>query len=330
MKKFSAILLSLLCVLALFSFTACSENAKQEDTEAAEYTLGLGIVVNTSSATDNKAAADVTAVAVICDKDGKIVDCKVDALAAGMAIENGVAAKGGTYLTKNELGADYGMASVSPIGKEWNEQAEFFADYVKGMQKDSAKIALNKLGKAEDADLLAGCTIGLTDIEKALGLALNDKGAVSFTSEEEAKASLGFAIDDSASVDASAEKDGTASFATSICAVAKSDKAVLASIADTADIAIAFSADGKITSADFGGTKRELGDGYGMKAASGIGKEWDEQAAFFCEFVNGKSFEDIKNIATTAVGKPEDSDLLSGCTMGITGIKAALIKAIEG
>ena len=55
MKKFSAILLSLLCVLALFSFTACSENAKTENAEtgdtekapeAGEYTLGLGVVVS--------------------------------------------------------------------------------------------------------------------------------------------------------------------------------------------------------------------------------------------------------------------------------------------
>ena len=43
------------------------------------------------------------------------------------------------------------------------------------------------------------------------------------------------------------------------------------------------------TAADAFPTKRELGDDYGLRQASGIGREWDEQAEAFCAYVKGKT-----------------------------------------
>ena len=62
-------------------------------------------------------------------------------------------------------------------------------------------------------------------------------------------------------------------------------------------------------------TKNELGDEYGMKKASSIQKEWNEQAAAFAQYCLGKTADEITGIAAGEDGKPADADLAAGCTM---------------
>ena len=90
-----------------------------------------------------------------------------------MSVADGVAEKGQTYRTKQEMGSDYNMKDISGIGKEWNEQADFFAGYVKGMTGDEVsaiKTETNDAGAqvAADEDLYAGCTIGVTEMIQAV------------------------------------------------------------------------------------------------------------------------------------------------------------------
>ena len=64
------------------------------------------------------------------------------------------------------------MAKASSIGKEWNEQAAAFAQYVLGKTVDEVKgIAVNEEGVATDADLTASVTVHIApfvaNIEKA-------------------------------------------------------------------------------------------------------------------------------------------------------------------
>ena len=59
-------------------------------------------------------------------------------------------------------------------------------------------------------------------------------------------------------------------------------------------------------------TKVELGDGYGMKKASSIGKEWFEQIAALEDWMMGKTVEEIK-----AVNTEEDADLKASVTVGV-------------
>ena len=53
-------------------------------------------------------------------------------------------------------------------------------------------------------------------------------------------------------------------------------------------------------------TKNQLGDGYGMKQASSIGKEWNEQAAGFCAYVTGKTAAQVAGLAVDESGKAAD------------------------
>ena len=88
---------------------------------------------------DGLIQTDVTIVAVTVDETGVITDCVIDAVQAKANFDSQ-----GQLLTdltvpvpsKNELGADYGMGSISGIGKEWNEQAQALADYVVGKTAD--------------------------------------------------------------------------------------------------------------------------------------------------------------------------------------------------
>lgn len=76
-------------------------------------------------------------------------------------------------------------------------------------------------------------------------------------------------------------------------------------------------------------TKKELGDSYGMKTASEIGKEWYEQVESFEQYVTGKTIEEINGIKTDSHGYVEDSSLNSSVTISISDFQAALTKAVE-
>ena len=83
-----------------------------------------------------------------------------------------------------------------------------------------------------------------------------------------------------------------------------------------------------ITKATFQ-TKKELKEGYNMKGASPIGKEWYEQAIAFEGWCVGKTLDDIKNMGLND-GYPTDKTLLAGCTIKVNAIQQAVIRAIEG
>lgn len=71
--------------------------------------------------------------------------------------------------SKRELHDDYGMKPVSPIGKEWYEQADAMGAYVIGKTADEVTgIAVDEAGKPTDADLLTGVTITANGFRDAI------------------------------------------------------------------------------------------------------------------------------------------------------------------
>ena len=90
----------------------------------------LSASASASGEGDGAAQADILLVAVTVDDDGVIDSCIIDSIQAKI----GFNAQGAlttpldtTFATKLELGDDYGMRAASPIGKEWNEQANALA-----------------------------------------------------------------------------------------------------------------------------------------------------------------------------------------------------------
>ena len=71
-------------------------------------------------------------------------------------------------------------------------------------------------------------------------------------------------------------------------------------------------------------TKQILGNDYGMKAASEIGLEWNEQAnAFAAKVVEEQGLEWL------TVNLDESTDSISSVTMSVKGIATAVQKAID-
>ncbi len=349
MKKILSLFLALILIGALFA--GCSDQAGNgKDTDAKDtgsadskkdetgaYKLGMGVLTDTDSSKDGTAQVNATVAAVVIDEKGKIVDCYIDALQNKMSVKDGVAEKGQTYKTKQEQGTDYGMKDISGIGKEWNEQAAFFAGFVKGMTGDEVstiKTEKNDSGSvvAADEDLYAGCTIDISDMMQAVAKACKDDQAYPFQSADNPKVRIGTVTEDASSKDATEDADGLAAMYTNFAAIVEKDGKAVACCIDVIEPKISFAKDGKIGEIKFAGSKRELKADYGMKDVSGIGKEWNEQAKAFADYVAGKTPSEIAGIETQKNDSgrmvAKDADLYAGCTVSIDQWIAAAAKAV--
>lgn len=67
--------------------------------------------------------------------------------------------------SKKELGDKYGMKAKSKIKKEWNEQAEVLEKYIVANGVD--KVELDDKGYAKNDDVLAGCTMNISNLMTA-------------------------------------------------------------------------------------------------------------------------------------------------------------------
>lgn len=143
----------------------------------------LGLAVTTSIA-DSTDAAETDGVAqvnsnysvVTTDANGKITSCVIDSsqsnvnFSATGTITSDLAV---APQTKQELGANYGLASASGIGKEWFEQVDALANYVVGKTADEVKgIAVTEAGVPADADLSSSVTIHIGDFTTVIDKAV--------------------------------------------------------------------------------------------------------------------------------------------------------------
>lgn len=76
-------------------------------------------------------------------------------------------------------------------------------------------------------------------------------------------------------------------------------------------------------------SKNVLGDDYGMKVASSIGKEWNEQVAALADYAVGKTVEELKTTAIDESGMVADVDLASQATLYLGGFVAGIEDAVK-
>lgn len=335
MKKKVALLLVL--AMVMLAFAACGGGATEEPPAAGAIKTGLAVITSAAKSVEagdanGVAQADSLVVAVTVDDAGTIVKCAIDQ--AQTKIEFSKEGKIVTpldtvFVAKKEMGADYGMAKASAIGKEWNEQADAFAAYVTGKTVEEVKgIALNEEGVPTDADLTSSVTVHVSDFIAAIEKAVGNAQEIGATADD--TLGLGVVTSIAKSKDA-AEEDGLAQAYTYYTATTfGADGVITGSIIDASQTNINISKEGKITSdinAAFQ-TKNELGDAYGMKKASAIGKEWNEQANAFAAYVVGKTVDEVKGIALEE-GTPAGDDLKSSVTVHVTDFLTILDKAFN-
>ncbi len=333
MKKSTALrmILVLMVVILISTFLTGCGKPKTERVKT-----GLAVITTLDKSTNagdkpGLAQVDSTVVAVTVDNSGKIVKCVIDAVQSKINFDASgklITPMDTLFPTKNELGEAYGMKKASKIGKEWNEQAAAFARYVEGKTVQQVKgIAVDASKHPTGSDLKSSVTMAIgefiTAIEKAVAQA-QDLGATSAD-----RLGLGVVTTMGHSANAG-EKPGLAEAYSTYVAITQDDKGKITScVIDASQGQVNFDASGKITSdlTKQVKTKNELGEAYGMKRASKIGKEWNEQAAAFAKYVTGKTPSEVKNIAVDAQERPTGSDLRSQVTIGIGDFQAALAKA---
>lgn len=339
MKKIFALVLVLVMALSLVS---CGKE---------EYTLGMGVVVSTSSSTLTNAQVDATVAAVVTDANGVIVACRIDVAQNKMNVTGGQVEADKTFETKMELGDRYGMAGIidndgDGVKLEWFEQAKAFEQHVVGMTADEvAAMRLQYVGGhyiTTDADLLnAGCSMQITDFIQAVVKACDDRNAVSFKANSK-KMTLGVAANsfvDGATKAATLTETGTvAMYSDFACAVVVKGK-IVASLNDAIQPKFTTTIAGLdlITGVNYKGTKRELRYGYNMEGKvdannDGVMNEWYKQSAAFSAHVVGMTADEVANMETAPnfmnYQMTTDADLLAaGCTIQITDIKAVVAEA---
>lgn len=314
-----------------------AETEAKAEAAAGGYRTGLAVVSSMSSSKDagdsnGNAQVDSVAAAVVIDEEGKIVSCYLDTAQNKMGFTSqGKVEMTDGFKTKKELGDGYGMKAASGIGKEWFEQAQALEEYVIGKTaQEVAGIAVDDSTKPTDVDLLAGVTIKIGSYQEAIVEAIKDAKALGTQPGD--KLGLGIITNMNKSKDVEADKEGQCqAYSTYVAVTTDADGKITAAIIDSTQGTVKFDAEGKITSDLASGvkTKRQLGDEYGMKAASGIGKEWFEQAAVMESYLIGKDAGEVAGIAVDEDGKGTDPDLVAGVTISIDGYQTAAVKAIE-
>ena len=300
-----------------------------ENTEVAEVTEGAvktGLAVSASLSGEAATAenngvvtTDISLVAVTVNDNGVIESCAIDAVQGKVAFDQAgaLASEPGEILSKNELGDDYGMRVASPIGKEWNEQAAHIAAYAVGKTVEELKTkAIDENGVVADADLASGATIYMGSFIWAIEAAVNNAQHLGANAGDE----LVLVANTKASgTDAAADAEGATQVDANVAVFTLNGDTITSCIIDSIQAKAAFDAEG--VAAEIADptvlTKAQLGENYGLKAYSPIGKEWNEQVTAFCEYVTGKTVEEVQKIALTETTAPADADLAASVSIAV-------------
>ena len=352
MKKAIAFLLA--TAISTVAFAGCSSNAgtssaapssgagassAPSSAAASSDSVKTGVAVVSSVAKstavkDGKGVAegDSTIVAVTVDGSGKIVKCVIDGVQSKISFSDQgkiLDSVDTPVKSKDELGADYGLGKASKLGKEWNEEAEAFAQYVQGKTVDAVKgIAVDSEGHATGAELTSSVTISVGDFIAAIEQAAAN--AQDLGAKTGDKLGLGITTSLDSSKDAG-DAEGVAEASSQITAITLgSDGKITSCVIDAVQPTVKFDKTGKITT-DLNAevkSKDVLKDAYGMKKASKIGKEWYEEAAAFAKYVTGKTPDEVKGIAVdNNEGAPTAEELKSSVTFGVADFITNIGKA---
>ena len=293
-------IIALVLVLALSAF--CFVGCKKEKS----YSLAIGVAT-----TQSGASVTNTVAALVIDEDGKIVSCRIDCIDVKAALlEDGSVDASKTYTSKSEQGDAYDSYMPMAAGR-WYQQAQAFESYVTGKtQADVSAIALGTDGKTENKDLIAGCTIAISDFVKAVENAFKSAHKVSFKTK--ADLTVGVAV----CADVAQKGESGATFTADFAATVIADGTILASVIDSNEVTSTIS-DGEFGAIVNKGTKLEQGDAYDsyMPMASG---RWYQQVQAFASTAVGKTPEEVKGLAI---------ENIAGCSIYAGGYKNALEKA---
>ena len=303
MKKILSAIIVLTMILSML--VAC--NNTETPVVEKDYALSIGVVVTEKTET---LKATETVAAIVTDADGKIVLCRLDCVDYTAKYGEDGTLDTTAPTSKVAAGSAYG---TMPAGS-WDEQGAALEQFVIG--KTQAEVAATALDgtTAADADLKASCSINIVDLLAAIDKAFKSEHKVSFKSSADAFTAglnvIGTPKD--SSKDDSKNVKFTATFSAAVMAEGK----VVAAILDTAEVEFAGITEAGAASFSFGGTKRELGENYGMMPAG----TWYTQVDAYAVAAIGKTADDIATLASEGV---------AGCTIYAGEYKQGIEAAVK-
>ena len=295
-------------------------------TQTSGWQTGLGVLTETSDE-GRTGTIHTIAAAVLLDGEGKVADVMLDELEVELSADGkGAVTMPTDYRTKRQKGDDYPLAAASSLKKGWAEQADAFADYLTGLTpQQAARLETDKDGRAADPDLLSGCTIRVDKYRDAVAKACASAAPLGGAKGD--RVSLGVEAENASSdITATDDKDVNAEVDLTVVALTlDADGRVTSAIGDMAEPALTIAADGGVTAPDTVRSKLELGDSYGMRNASSLGKEWYEHSEGYCSYLKGKTEKEVADIPADG----SDADLAALCTISIDALQKAAGDAFE-
>ena len=188
-------------------------------------------------------------------------------------------------------------------------------------------IAVTEDGKAADADLASSVTMSIGGYLEGIQQAVANAQYLGASKGDTLVLTSTTSLSDSKN--ASAEEDGLAQAYATVGAITMNGDTITSMVIDAVQANVNFDVSGQITT-DLSlpqASKNQLGDDYGMRVASSIGKEWYEQAASFAAYVTGKTPAEVSGIAVTEDGKAADADLAASVTVSIGDFQTLVDKA---
>ena len=163
--------------------------------------------------------------------------------------------------------------------------------------------------------LVAGCSAPTLKLGMGMVASMTGSNATAATADADA-------------VDGKTQADVT------VCAVTlDGDNKIVGISFDVVQCKATFTPEGAVSVASDIKTKKELGDDYGMRGVSAIGKEVNEQIVALEEYAVGKTVADVVGMPTFDRGDgnhtdvPDVEELKSSCTITVGAYLDALDKA---
>jgi len=194
------------------------------------------------------------------------------------------------------------------------------------------KQVLALLAALAAAACLTACTAGTNGSSSGAAAGQSSAAQSSQQAADGIKTGLGSVISLKKSAGATAETGPAAQADVTMCAASFDSSGKIVSVQfDMAQCRVAFDKEGAVTTDLAAGvrTKRQIGDDYGMKAASGIQKEWYEQADALQHWMVGKTVEQVTGMKTVEKDEahpkvPDEQDLKSSVTISVGDFLEAL------
>ena len=292
----------------------------------AAYRTGLGILTEASDQ-ERAGKIDTIAAAVLLDAEGRVADVMLDEVEISVTGDStGKVTMPTDDRTKRQKGDDYPLAAVSSLKKGWAEQADAFGSWLEGKTPDEVKkLKTDADGKPTDADLLSGCTIAVDRYRDAVVRACENAQVLGAARGDTVK--LGVEVAEMPQgLTGTDDKDAQVQAKITLAVVTMDENArVTSAIGDMTEPELTVSADGTVSAPrEPVYTKNELGDRYGMRSASALGKEWYEHSAGWCGYLKGKNAVEIGKLSTDGT----DADLKALCTISVTDLQKAVLKAM--